>query len=64
MDIPVLASLITYKMDVVGAKVVVLILLGLIKLGAGLLPLLLDKFLQKKKVRNFQSYLTYVTVYW
>ena len=39
-------------MDVVGAKVVVLILLGLIKLGAGLLPLLLDKFLQKKKVRK------------
>ena len=33
-----------------GAKVVVLILLGLIKLGSGLLPLLLDKVLQHKKV--------------
>ena len=38
------------KMEVVGAKVVVLILLGLIKLGSGLLPLLLDKVLQHKKV--------------
>ena len=37
-------------MEVVGAKVVVLILLGLIKLGSGLLPLLLNKFLQHKKV--------------
>ena len=37
-------------MEVVGAKVVVLILLGLIKLGSGLLPLLLDKVLQHKKV--------------
>ena len=37
-------------MEVVGAKVVVLILLGLIKLGSGLLPLLLDKVLQRKKV--------------
>ena len=36
--------------EVVGAKVVVLILLGLIKLGSGLLPLLLDKVLQHKKV--------------
>ena len=36
--------------EVVGAKVVVLILLGLIKLGSGLLPLLLDKVLQRKKV--------------
>ena len=36
--------------EVIGAKVVVLILLGLIKLGSGLLPLLLDKVLQHKKV--------------
>ena len=37
-------------MDVLGTKVVVLILFLLIKLGSGLLPLLLDKVLQIKKV--------------
>lgn len=37
-------------MDLVSVKVLVLILLGLIKLGSGLLPILLDKVLQIKKV--------------
>lgn len=37
-------------MDLVGTKVLVLVLLGLIKLGSGLLPVLLDKVLQVKKV--------------
>ena len=40
-------------MDVLGTKVVVLILFLLIKLGSGLLPLLLDKVLQIKKVRTY-----------
>ncbi len=40
-------------MDVVSTKVVVLIFLGLIKLGSGLLPVLLDKVLQQKKVSEF-----------
>ena len=38
-------------MELVGTKVVVLILLGLIKLVSGLIPLILDKVLQVKKVR-------------
>ena len=38
-------------MDLVATKVVVLILLGLIKLVSGLIPLILDKVLQVKKVR-------------
>ena len=42
-------------MDVLGTKVVVLILFLLIKLGSGLLPLLLDKVLQIKKVRTYMS---------
>ena len=42
-------------MDVLGTKVVVLILFLLIKLGSGLLPLLLDKVLQIKKVRMYMS---------
>ena len=40
-------------MDLVGTKVLVLVLLGLIKLGSGLLPVLLDKVLQVKKVSHF-----------
>ena len=35
-------------------KVIVLILLALIKLGSGLLPVLLDKVLQVKKVCMFK----------
>ena len=42
-------------MDVLGTKVVVLILFLLIKLGSGLLPLLLDKVLQIKKVCTSMS---------
>ena len=42
-------------MDVLGTKVVVLILFLLIKLGSGLLPLLLDKVLQIKKVCTYMS---------
>jgi hypothetical protein len=38
-------------MDVIATKVVVLILLGFIKLGSGLLPVLLSKVLQVRKVR-------------
>ena len=41
-------------------KVIVLILLALIKLGSGLLPVLLDKVLQVKKVRMFKSYMHYI----
>ena len=41
-------------------KVIVLILLALIKLGSGLLPVLLDKVLQVKKVQLlFKLYLIY-----
>lgn len=40
-------------MELVATKVVVLILLGLIKLVSGLIPLILDKVLQVKKVRYF-----------
>ncbi len=38
-------------MDLIGTKVVVLVLLGFIKLGSGLIPLLLDKVLRVKRVR-------------
>ena len=37
-------------MDVVATKVLVLVFLAIIKLGSGLLPVLLDKVLQVKKV--------------
>ena len=37
-------------MDVVYTKVLVLVFLAIIKLGSGLLPVLLDKVLQVKKV--------------
>ena len=40
-------------MEVVGTKVVVLILLALIKIVSGLIPLVLDKVLQKKKVSRY-----------
>ena len=40
-------------------KVIVLILLALIKLGSGLLPVLLDKVLQVKKVHIFLNYILY-----
>ena len=43
-------------MELVATKVVVLILLGLIKLVSGLIPLILDKVLQVKKVRYFCCY--------
>jgi len=45
-------------MDVLGTKVVVLILFLLIKLGSGLLPLLLDKVLQIKKVKWLEKFMS------
>ena len=43
-------------------KVIVLILLALIKLGSGLLPVLLDKVLQVKKVHIFLNYILYIPI--
>ena len=39
-------------MDVLGTKVVVLVLFLLVKLGSGLLPVLLDKVVKIKKVQT------------
>ena len=37
-----------FRMDIIGVKVIVLFLLGLTKVGFGLLPLLLHKYLTKR----------------
>jgi len=45
-------------MDLIGAKVIVLILLGLVKLGSGLAPLLLVRFVKRggmKWIENFMA---------
>ena len=44
-------------MDLVGVKVTVLILLGLIKLGSGLLPLLLVKMLKKGRMKWIEDFM-------
>ena len=47
-------------MDVVYTKVLVLVFLAIIKLGSGLLPVLLDKVLQVKKVIYIYSCISYM----
>ena len=47
-------------MDVVATKVLVLVFLAIIKLGSGLLPVLLDKVLQVKKVIYIKWYVSHL----
>merc|ERR1712038_351911 len=44
--------------DTIATKVIVLVLLGLIKLGSGLLPLLLDKVLKAKRVKWLEKFMS------
>ena len=44
-------------MDLTSTKVVVLVLLGLIKLGSGLLPLVLTKILKKRSDRFLKKFI-------
>lgn len=44
-------------MDLIGAKVIVLILLGLVKLGSGLGPLLLVKFVKKEGMKWMENFM-------
>lgn len=44
-------------MDLIGAKVIVLILLGLVKLGSGLGPLLLVKFVKKEGMQWIENFM-------
>ena len=44
-------------MDLIGAKVIVLILLGLVKLGSGLGPLLLVRFVKKEGMQWIENFM-------